>query len=168
MPDNLAALEKELEPIALIPTIQTYVLSTNHDYWALDADFDHEDTNRYTAARKRLEDKAFQLGQDFALSNHALEELGADLFSIGGMPYRAVFGRGLARGAHDLRIGWQRLVEQIEKQPDANKDFGVIGDSSKKLTLSIHHWHRSFSTNVRSILNFDRYWLACILGGSLQ
>lgn len=127
MPDNLAALEKELEPIALIPTIQTYVLSTNHDYWALDADFDHEDTNRYTAARKRLEDKAFQLGQDFALSNHVLEELGADLFSIGGMPYRAVFGRGLARGAHDLRIGWQRLVEQIEKQPDANKDFGVIG-----------------------------------------
>ncbi|MEI7337697.1 MULTISPECIES: hypothetical protein [Pectobacterium] len=127
VPDNLAALEKELEPIELIPTIKTYVLSTNHDYWALDADFDHEDTNRYTAARKRLEDKAFQLGRDFALSDHVLEELGSDLFSMGGMPYRAVFGRGLARGAHDLRVGWQRLVEQIEKQPDANKDFGVIG-----------------------------------------
>ncbi|WP_345830262.1 hypothetical protein AAGR22_03310 [Erwinia sp. HDF1-3R] len=127
LPDNLAALEKELEPIALIPTIKTYVLSTNHDYWALDADFDHEDSDKYTAAGKRLEAKALQLGQNFALSNHVLEELGADLFSIGGMPYRAVFGRGLARGAHDLRIGWQRLVEQIEKQPDANKDFGVIG-----------------------------------------
>ncbi|MEI7252437.1 hypothetical protein [Pectobacterium versatile] len=127
LPDNLAALEKELEPIELIPTIKTYVLSTNHDYWALDADFDHEDTNRYTAARKRLEDKAFQLGLDFALSDYLLEELGSDLFSIGGMPYRAVFGRGLARGAHDLRVGWQRLVEQIEKQPDASKDFGVIG-----------------------------------------
>lgn len=127
LPDNLAALEKLLEPTELIPTIKTYVLSTNHDYWALDPDFEHEDTNRYTAARKRLEDKAFQLGCDFALSDHVLEELGSGLFSIGGMPYRAVFGRGLARGAHDLCVGWQRLVEQIEKQPDANKDFGVIG-----------------------------------------
>jgi len=127
LPDSLAALEKELEPIVLIPTIKTYVLSINNDYWALDADFDYEDTDKYTAAGKRLEAKALQLGQDFALSNHVLEELGADLFSIGGMPYRAVFGRGLARGAHDLSIGWQRLVEQIEKQPDANKDFGVIG-----------------------------------------
>jgi hypothetical protein len=127
LPDNLAALEKELEPIALIPTIKTYVLSTNHDYWALDADFDHEDSDKYTAAGKRLEAKALQLGQDFALSNHVLEELGAELFSIGGMPYRAAFGRGLARGAHDLRVGWQQLVEQIEKQPDVNKDFGVIG-----------------------------------------
>lgn len=126
LPDNLAALEKELEPIALIPIIKTYVLSTNHDYWALDADFDHEDSDKYTAAGKRLEAKALQLGQDFALSNHVLEELGAELFSIGGMPYRAVFGRGLARGAHDLRVGWQRLVEQIEKQPDVNKDFGVL------------------------------------------
>ncbi|MGQ5981735.1 hypothetical protein ACUNHK_20525 [Serratia sp. IR-2025] len=127
LPDNLAALDKELEPIALIPTIKTYVLSKNHDYWALDADFDHEDSVKYTSAGKRLEAKALQLGQGFSLSNHAFEELGADLFSIGGMRYRAVFGRGLARGAHDLRIVWQRLVEQIEKQPDANKDFGVIG-----------------------------------------
>lgn len=127
LPDNLAALEKELEPIALIPTIKTYVLSTNHDYWALDADFDHEASDKYTAAGKRLEAKAVQLGQDFSSSNHVLDELGADLFSISGMPYRAGFGRGLARGAHDLRIGWQRLVEQIEKQPDTNKDFGVMG-----------------------------------------
>ncbi len=127
VPDNLAALEKELEPIELISTIKTYVLSTNHDYWALDADYDHEDSNKYTAAGKRLEAKALQLGHDFALSNHVIEKLGAKLFSIEGMPFRATFGRGLARGAHDLRVGWQRLVEQIEKQPDANKDFGVIG-----------------------------------------
>ncbi len=126
LPDNLAALEKELEPTELIPTIKTYVLSTNHDYWALDSDFDHEDSNKYAAAGKRLEAKALLLGQDFALSNHVIEELGAELFSIGGMPYRAVFGRGLARGEHDLRIGWQRLIEQIEKQPDVNKDFGVL------------------------------------------
>jgi hypothetical protein len=79
------------------------------------------------------------LGQDFALSNHVLEELGADLFSIGGMPYRAVFGRGLARGAHDLSIGWQRLVEQIENSQMLTKTLELLGDSSKKLTLSIHH-----------------------------
>lgn len=127
LPDNLDALEKELEPIELIPTIKTYVLSTNHDFWALDADFDHEDSNKYAAARKRLEAKALQLGQDFALSNHVLEELGSELFSIGEMPYRAVFGRGLARGTHVLRVGWQQLVGQIKKQPDVNKDFDIIG-----------------------------------------
>ncbi|AHF76143.1 hypothetical protein Sant_1070 [Sodalis praecaptivus] len=127
LPDNLAALEKLLEPTELIPTIKTYVLSTNHDYCVLDADFEHEDSNKSTAAGKRLEAKALQLGQDFALSNHVLEELGSELFSVGGMPYRAIFGRGLARGANDLRVGWQRLVERIENQPDVNKDFGVIG-----------------------------------------
>lgn len=127
LPDNLAALEKLLEPTELIPTIKTYVLSTNHDYCALDAEFDHEDSNKSTAAGKRLEAKALQLGQDFALSNHVLEELGSELFSVGGMPYRAIFGRGLAQGANDLRVGWQRLVEQIENQPDINKEFGVIG-----------------------------------------
>lgn len=126
LPDNLAALEKVLEPRELIPIIKTYVFGSGHDYWALGADFDHEDSSRFAEARKLLEDKVLQLGQDFSLSNHVLDEIGGELFSIGGMPYRVVFGRGLARGAHELRVCWQRLVEQIEKQPDVNKDFGVI------------------------------------------
>lgn len=127
LPDNLVALERELEPDDLVPTIMTYVLGKGHDYWALDADFDHDDTNKYREAEKRLETKALRLGEDFAASDHELDELGPNLFSNDWMPYRAAFGRGLAKGAHNLRAGWQQLVEQLEQQPEAAKDFAVFG-----------------------------------------
>ncbi|UNP90316.1 ATP-binding protein [Aeromonas encheleia] len=127
LPDNLAALEKELEPHDLIPAIQTYVLSKGHDYWALDTDFDPADTNKYDEARKRLEAKAFRLGEEFAVSVHKLDELGPNLFSNDWMPNRAAFGRGLAKGAYDLRVCWQQLVDQLELQPGANRDFAVFG-----------------------------------------
>lgn len=126
LPDNLAALEKELEPTELISTIIAYVKSKGCDYWFLDADFDHQDLSKFPESSKRLETRAIGWGQDFALSNHELHELGSNLFSIDGMPYLAEFGMGLARGAHDLRISWQQLVEQVEKQPDINKNFGVF------------------------------------------
>lgn len=126
LPDNLAALEKELEPHDLIPAIQTYVLSKGLDYWALDADFDHEDINKYDEARKRLEAKAFQLGEDFAISDHKLDELGSNLFSNDEMFVCAAFGAGLARGAHDFRTGWQRLVEQLEKLPEVGRGGAIF------------------------------------------
>lgn len=126
MPDNLAALERELEPEDLIPTILTYVLSRGHDYWVLDADFDHDDTNKYHEAEKRLEAKALRLGENFAASDHELDELGSSLFSNDWMPYRAAFGRGLAKGGHDLRVGWQQLVDQLEQHAEANKSFTVF------------------------------------------
>ncbi|EFS5734081.1 hypothetical protein HW679_004923, partial [Salmonella enterica] len=44
----------------------------------------------------------------------------------GGMPYRVAFGRGLAKGACNLRVGWQQLVEQVEVQSEINKDFAVF------------------------------------------
>jgi hypothetical protein len=127
LPDNLAALERELEPDDLVPTIMTYVLGKGHDYWALDADFDHEDTNKYREAEKRLKAKAILLGGDFAASDHELDELGLDLFSNNWMPYRAAFGRGLAKGSHNLRVGWQQLTDKLDQQPEGNKDFAVFG-----------------------------------------
>lgn len=45
LPDNLAALEKDLEPHDLIPAILTYVLSNRQDYWAL-ANFAHDNIDR--------------------------------------------------------------------------------------------------------------------------
>jgi len=127
LPDNLAALERELEPEGLVPKILIYVLNKGHDYWALDADFDHEDTNKYHEAEKRLEAKALRLGEDFAASDHELDELGPNLFSNDWMPYCTAFGRGLAKGAHDLRVGWQQLFDQLEHKPEANKNFAVFG-----------------------------------------
>lgn len=127
LPDNLALLDKELKPDDLIPKIMTYVLGKGHDYWALDANFDHEDTNKYRDTEKRLGAKALQLGHEFAASDHELNELGLDLFSNDWMPYRAAFGRGLTKGCHDLRVGWQQLIDQLEQQHEGNKDFAVFG-----------------------------------------
>ncbi|MBX8570688.1 hypothetical protein K5D36_13430 [Pseudomonas cichorii] len=127
LPNNLALLERELEPGDLIPTIMVYVLGKSYDYWALDADFDHDDTNKYRESEMRLEAKALRLGEEFATSNHRLDELGPNLFSNDWMPYLAEFGRGLARGAHNLRVGWQQLVAQMEQQPGARKNFTIFG-----------------------------------------
>ncbi len=126
VPESLTALEKELEPNDLVPEIMIYVLSKGGDYWALDADLDHEDVEKYSKAEKRLEAKAIQLGRDFAISNHKLDELNPNLFSTDGMSYRFAFGKGLAAGANDLQMGWQQLVDQLDQYPVVNKDFAVF------------------------------------------
>lgn len=43
------------------------------------------------------------------------------------MPYRIAFGRGLAKGAHDSRVGWRQLVSQLEQQPKTNRNLAVFG-----------------------------------------
>lgn len=133
IPDNLAALEKELEPHDLISAILTYVLSKGQDYWALDANFDHEKIHKYDEARQRLEAKALQLGEEFAVSGHKLDELGPNLFSNGWMPNTYAFGRGLAKGGHDLRAGWQQLVEQLEPLSGVGINVAVFGGFIKEV-----------------------------------
>lgn len=133
IPDNLAALEKELEPHDLIPAIFTYVFSKGQDYWALDTNFDRHNTNKYSEARKRLEAKALQLGEEFAISGHKLDELWPNLFSNGWMPNIYAFGRGLAKGRHDLRAGWQQLVEQLEPLSGVGIDVAVFGGFIKEV-----------------------------------
>lgn len=133
IPDNLAALEKELEPHDLISAILTYVLSKGQDYWALDANFDHEKIHKYDEARQRLEAKALQLGEEFAISGHKIDELGPNLFSNGWMPNTYAFGRGLAKGGHDLRAGWQQLVEQLEPLSEVGINVAVFGGFIKEM-----------------------------------
>lgn len=125
IPNNLVALEKELEPNNLISKIITFVLSGGRDYWALDNDFNHNAGDKYTDAQKRLEANAQRLGELFAISSHKLYELGSSLFSSEWMPYRAAFGKGLAKGTCDQKIYWQNLVDELKKYPEINKDFSV-------------------------------------------
>lgn len=126
VPENLAALERDLEPSDLLQEIMVYVLGNGRDYRELDADFDHKDTNTYREAETRLEAKACRLGKDFSASARELDVLGSKLFSTDWMPSRGPFGRGLASGAHDLRAVWYQLVDYLDHQPAANHDLGVF------------------------------------------
>ncbi len=74
-----------------------YVLSNGRDYLAFSADTSPDEPNKFANLRTYLDSKAYQLGQDFASSQHTLDELGPNLFLVG-MPYRVKFGQGLARG----------------------------------------------------------------------
>lgn len=102
-PDNLVALKDELYPRELIPKIMTYVL-------------DGDQNN---------EDRAFQLGQEFALSQHKFDELADKLFSNNNCYNNNIiaFGKGLAKCANDIQISWQQLVEQLEQCPETDKNF---------------------------------------------
>ncbi|EGE1469473.1 hypothetical protein DMY11_16875 [Escherichia coli] len=126
LPSDLVALESELEPHDLVPEIMAYVLSNGRDYLAFSADTSPDEPNKFANLRTYLDSKAYQLGQDFASSQHTLDELGPNLFLVGGMPYRVKFGQGLARGALDLRECWQQLVAYLDIQTGSQKDFAVI------------------------------------------
>lgn len=124
--EGLVTLERELEPNDLVPAVMAYVLSKGRDFWALNADFEREGPNKFIKIKEILNAKAFQLGQDFAVSTHELDELGPNLFLRDGMPYRVEFGKGLAKGAPDLRVYWQKLITQMNLQHKSQSDFSVI------------------------------------------
>jgi hypothetical protein len=126
LPEILVTLERELEPNDLVPAVMAYVLSKGRDFWALDADYEHQGSNKFSEIRKILGAKAFKLGHEFAVSPHGLDELCPNLFLRGGMPYRVEFGKGLANGAPDLRIYWQQLVIQLDQQHKSQSDVSVI------------------------------------------
>lgn len=127
LPQELADLDRDLEPCDLIAKIKTFVLGKGHDYWALDDEFDDSSDDKYRAAEDRLAAKATDLGESFAASDHTLDELGADLFSNDWMPYRRAFGVGLAKGVHNYREGWQGLLEHLANSSGSHHDFAVIG-----------------------------------------
>ncbi|HDR2754261.1 TPA: hypothetical protein QCJ76_002869 [Enterobacter asburiae] len=126
LPEILVTLERELEPNDLVPAVMAYVLSKGRDFWALDADYEHQEPNKFSEIRKILGAKAFKLGHEFAVSTHGLDELCPNLFLRDGMPYRVEFGKGLANGAPDLRIYWQQLVIQLDLQHKSQSDVSVI------------------------------------------
>lgn len=126
LPEILVTLERELEPNDLVPAVMAYVLSKGRDFWALDADYEHQGPNKFSEIRKILGAKAFKLGHEFAVSPHGLDELCPNLFLQDGMPYRVEFGKGLANGAPDLRIYWQQLVIQLDLQHKSQSDVSVI------------------------------------------
>ncbi|KII13689.1 hypothetical protein [Phaeobacter sp. S60] len=127
LPQDLADLDRDLEPRDLIAKIKTYVLGKGHDHWALDEEFDDSRDDKYRDAEERLASNATDLGESFAASDHQLDELGSELFSNDWMPYRRAFGVGIAKGGHNYREGWQCLLEHFARSSGSNHDFAVIG-----------------------------------------
>ncbi|MGJ8525088.1 hypothetical protein LMG33818_000796 [Halomonadaceae bacterium LMG 33818] len=117
---DLLNLERELKPNGLVPEIMAYVLSNSGQTCALDSGFDHYES------MLRLEAKALKLGEGFAASDHELNELGPKLFSNHTKSRGAAFGRGLAKGAYDLRASWQNLIAQLKIQPETTESLVIF------------------------------------------
>ncbi|MCH1919041.1 hypothetical protein L9G15_06285 [Shewanella sp. A3A] len=127
VPVELAKLVVELEPKDLVSQIKTYVLGGRNDPWALDAYFDRASADRYQDAYQRLKAKALELGWNFASSCTQLRELRPSLFSSGYMPYRAMFGKGLARGTNNLNAMWNSLLNELHTIDPHSWNYAVFG-----------------------------------------
>lgn len=136
LPQDLADLDRELEPRDLIAKIKTYVLGKGHDYWALDDEFYDSSDDKNRDAEDRLAKKATDLGEGFSASDYELDELGYELFSREWMPYRRAFGIGLAKGSHNYREGWQGLLEYLARSSSSNHDFAVIGGFIEEVAVN--------------------------------
>ena len=136
LPQDLADLERDLEPHDLIAKIKTYVLGKGHDHWTLDDEFDDDSDEKYRAAEDRLAAKATDFGESSAASDHPFDELGSDLFSSDWMPYRSAFGVGLAKAGHNYLEGWQGLMDHLAQSPVSNHDFSVIGGFIKEVAAN--------------------------------
>ncbi|OOV86706.1 hypothetical protein [Oceanospirillum linum] len=124
LPANLAALDKDLEPQGLIPNIMTYVLTQDRNVFSLGTETGNPDS--WDKPQEYLQDKALQLGNDFATSGIHLDELGFNIFSTGYIPHRTDFGRGLAKGSHDLKLTWRQLVDYLNLQPEAQMNYDIF------------------------------------------
>ncbi len=139
LPDRLSELVRDLEPQDLIQKIMTYVLSNGHDYWLLDVELDHDDTSVYSAAQEQLETITLKLGEEFAASGHQLKLLCPNLFSNEQMPYRATFGKGLAKVRITFVLPGSHSSMNLNYSLNPAKTYLYLADSSKKWTLSIQN-----------------------------
>ena len=128
--ENLFDLEKELEPCDLISNIQSYIFNKRCNS-ILDSNFYHGE-------------KTLKMGEDFATSTHQLSELGPELFASGYMPYRKSFGMGLAKGAHDQRMGWRDLLCCLEQSSGPGENLSVIVGFIDEVASNDHGLSREF------------------------
>ena len=133
IPPELKQLEELLAPSDLISGINTYVLGQDQNHWNLDEKFDDDEQGRYDESTVRLEEKAKELGIEFAYSGKPVATLGTQLFSDGHMPYRWAFGRGLAAGAHDKQAMWDDVVGALKQTGLENFSFALLAGFIEQL-----------------------------------
>ena len=110
----LSGLERELRPTAVADKIRAYVLGAGVDHLSLDDEFDDSDEAKYEASRRRLEARAFSLGEEAAVDPTVIDTLSGELFSATS-GFQIVFGKGLASKSDDIEGLWNALIGHLEK-----------------------------------------------------
>ena len=126
MPQELKRLEKRLAPSGLMARIDTFVLGHDNDPWSLDEEFHDKEANDYDESAIRCEQRATELGREFACSEKPVAALGARLLSNDYMPYRRAFGRGLAADAHRRQALWDDLASAAAQTDSRRCDLAVL------------------------------------------
>ena len=116
MPEDLAALARDLAPANLFSNIRAYVFGGWEDLRELYDEFDDEDPKKYDSSERRLSKRSEELGEEFACSGRSMSELGQDLFLNECMSFRLeAFGRGLARTTPNCDAAWHEMVAELHR-----------------------------------------------------
>ena len=132
MPDGaelLDELDGMLKPERLADEVRAYVFSSRYQYFALDEEFDFDNTlddaQKWQESSNRAAARAYDLGTIVAGEPQAIDELLQDLFTAG-HGYLVEFGRGMASAYRDLRALWNQLVEGLELVGDQAWHCGIL------------------------------------------
>ena len=122
----LDELVDTLKPERLSDKIRAYILSPGYLHFALDEEFDFNDSQTWQEAHDRTSMRAYELGTVIAGEPHAIDELSQELFTALGDEHLVEFGRGIASAYGGLRALWSRLVECLEIAGDEAQHCGVL------------------------------------------
>jgi hypothetical protein len=117
--ERLTKLEEFLRPKDLVNSVRGIVLGDQSGSLDLD-DFDDDDDGGASATerRRRAGVAVGELGKDIAADDAALSALLPEL--IHGSGKLGEFGRGLAIGAKEPRVLWNRLTAEVAKNENPN------------------------------------------------
>ena len=125
----LDQLDDILKPKELADEVRGYVLSTGHQHFALDEEFDVDatldDTQKRRESSSRSAARAYDLGTVVAGDAQVIAELSQELFTARS-GYLIEFGRGMASTCNDLQALWGQLVEGLESAGDHAWHCGVL------------------------------------------
>ena len=139
----LEKLDETLKPEQLASEVRTYVFGVGSELFALDEEFDSDDSQGWKEANDRAAARAYNLGAVVAGEPHVMDELEQELFTAE-RGHLVEFGRGVASKCDDLQGLWARLIEWIERAGDQAQQcsvlcgvLGVIHDHDELLARQI-------------------------------
>ena len=132
MPDGaelLDELDDMLKPGRLSDEIRAHVLNVGHQQFALEEEFDSNDSQKWQKSSERAAARAYDLGTVIVDEPRVIDELSQELFMaehdyLGRL---VAFGKGMASACSDLRTLWDRLVECLERAGEQAQHWGILG-----------------------------------------